>query len=164
MIYEKPSSEITMAMASPPSTAAFHQFLRDKQVFSEDGEQLNEPVNEEDGEDGIDFIDALSENGDQEALVSARELLTTKVRLFGEDEAESSDEGDADRSDEEVEYELETGGENPAHMIATLRQQLKFVKKAYQHQVLSTMRIVKKLRSVHGENKRLNAIIAVERE
>ena len=54
--------------------------------------------------------------------MSARELLTTKVRLFGEDEAESSDEGDADRSDEEVEYELETGGEDPAHMIATLRK------------------------------------------
>ena len=54
--------------------------------------------------------------------MSARELLTTKVRLFGEERVESSDEGDAAQSDEEVAYELDTGGEDPAHMIATLRK------------------------------------------
>jgi len=53
-------------------------------------------VDDEDDEDadGIDFIEALSDRGDQE---NDRALLTTKARLFGEDaDAEGENEEDID--------------------------------------------------------------------
>ena len=38
------------------------------------------------------------------------------------------------------------------------------VRKAFENQVVNTMRIVKKLRSTHRENKQLKALVFIERE
>ena len=62
-----------LAKASPHSTAAFHQFLRN---------DLSDE--EEDGDDGIDFFEALSEK-DEEAqpLLSPQAHQAQSIRLFG---------------------------------------------------------------------------------
>jgi len=45
--------------------------------------------------------------------------------------------------------------DNPVELMDHLKRELKQFKKAYQCQVVNTMGIVRKLRSVHRENKRL---------
>ena len=85
-------------------------------------------VDDEDEEgDGIDFIEALSDKGDQD---NDRALLTTKARLFGE-EAEKDSENDQSQEDEDESFELDEE-EDAACLIAHLRKQLKVFKKAYQ--------------------------------
>ena len=73
--------EDMLSKASPPSTAAFHAFLREGHLLSEEDERgvkekkyddLNDRQDDENkssdaeeiGEDGIDFIQALSDRGD----------------------------------------------------------------------------------------------------
>ena len=44
-------------------------------------------------DDGIDFIEALSDRGDPaDHMLSARDTIATKVRLFGESAIHSDDE------------------------------------------------------------------------
>ena len=133
----------------------------------EDGDSKEEGEGEGEEEDGIEFFEALSDRGDQEVTQEARDLMTTKVRLFGESQNTDDDEdGSSDKNSEESEggiLEL-AEGEDPAQFIDYLRSQLKAFRKAYQCQVLSSMRIIKKLRTVHMDNKRLQAILSMERE
>ena len=125
----------------------------------EDGEVEGE-------EDGIEFFEALSDRGDQEVMQADRDLMTTKVRLFGESQNSDVEDGSSDKnSGESEEQELDLAeGEDPAQFIGYLRSQLKAFRKAYQCQVLSSMKIIKKLRTVHNDNKRLQAILSMERE
>ena len=99
-------------------------------------------------------------------MQEARDLMTTKVRLFGESQESVDEESSSDKNSEEnEEVKLELAeGEDPAQFISYLRSQLKVFRKAYQCQVLSSMKIIKKLRTVHMENKRLKAILSMERE
>ncbi len=80
LIAEKPSTELSRA--SPNSTAAFHKFLRDGGISEKDEELAS--IGEQ--TDGIDFIQALSDRGENE-LVRGQErgMLDTKARLFGDD-------------------------------------------------------------------------------
>lgn len=103
---------------------------------------------ESDGGAGIDFIQALSDRGDHENLASARDFLTTKARLFGDQLSERTDEDDEDDdrcegedgneenpedaagSEEDEDEEFEEG--EAKEMIRALRQRLKLFKRAYQ--------------------------------
>lgn len=96
--------------------------------------------------EGIDFIEALSDKGDQDPLLSQRELISTKVRIFGPEPTKSDDKSDDDS------FEL-AEGVDPGLLVRQLRAQLKVVKKVYSTQVVNSMKIVKKLRQVHLENK-----------
>ena len=99
-------------------------------------------------------------------MQEARDLMTTKVRLFGESQNSADEDGSGDKDAEESEEgSLELAeGEDPAQFVDYLRSQLIAFRKAYQCQVLSSMRIIKKLRTVHMDNKRLQAILSMERE
>lgn len=88
--------------------------------------------------------------------------MTTKARLFGEDAERDDDneKNDASELDDADSFELvDYDEEDAVRLIAHLRNQLKVFKKAYQSQVLNTMRIVKKCRSLNLENKRLQAAV-----
>ena len=136
--------------------------MRDGTVFNgfiDEHQEVKEEDVEDEEADGIDFIEALSDKGDQD---NDRALLTTRARLFGEDadiEAGSGEEEDLSQDS----FELDEG-EDAAHLVGHLRRQLKVFKKAYQCQVLNTMKIVKKCRSLNLENKRLQAAVQMERE
>ena len=140
-----------LSRASPQSTAAFHAFLREGGALNsplkpDEDDKLAGGEGESDGGAGIDFIQALSDRGDHENLASARDFLTTKARLFGDQLSERTDEDDEDDdrgedgneenpedaagSEEDDDEEFEQG--EAKEMIRALRQRLKLFKRAYQ--------------------------------
>ena len=90
-----------------------------------------------------------------------REIQATKIRLFGEEDDESllGDEASgSDNSDQS--YEIES----PAKTLLHVRSQLRCFKNAYKSQLMCTMSVVRKLRTVHRENKRMQATVSMLEE
>ena len=64
----------------------------------EDGDSKEDCEGEGEEEDGIEFFEALSDRGDQEMMQEANDLMTTKVRLFGESQNSAEEDGSSDKN------------------------------------------------------------------
>ena len=88
-------------------------------------------------------------------------MLNTKARLFGESKSDNEEAGE--QAEGEDSFEID-GDEDPEELVKFMYKQMKQLRRAYKQQVLNNMKVVKKMRYTHNENKKLKAVLAMERE